>query len=78
MLVLSQFAGAAAELCRRVLTNPFHLDGLAADLDRALRMPLRERKRRHELLASVVAETTPHRWAAAFLGRLREAWRPTT
>ena len=78
VLVLSRFAGAAAELRHAVLTNPFHVDGLAADLDLALRMPLAERKHRQELLASVIAEPTPHRWAAAFLGRLREAWRPTT
>jgi trehalose 6-phosphate synthase len=77
VLVLSKFAGAAAELRHAVLTNPYHADGLAADLDLALRMPVPERKRRQELLASVVGETTPHRWAAAFLGRLREAWRPT-
>lgn len=77
VLVLSKFAGAAAELGDAVLTNPYHVDGLAADLDLALRMPLAERRRRHELLASTVAGTTPHSWAASFLGRLRDAWRPT-
>ena len=77
VLVLSRFAGAAAELTDAVLTNPYHSDGLAADLDLALRMPLAERKRRHELLRAVIAETTPERWAAAFVGKLREAWRPT-
>jgi trehalose 6-phosphate synthase len=78
VLVLSRFAGAAAELPQAVLTNPYHPDGLAADLDYALRMPLEERRRRHALLAAAVAETTPDRWAAVFLGRLRESWRPTT
>ena len=72
VLVLSRFAGAAAELTEAVLTNPYDTDGLAADLDLALRMPLDERKRRHGALAAVVAETTPHRWASAFLERLGE------
>jgi len=73
VLVLSRFAGAAAELHDAVLTNPYHPDGLAADLDFALRMPIAERQRRHAKLAAAVAETTPNRWAQAFLGRLREA-----
>lgn len=71
VLVLSKFAGAAAELRHAVLTNPYHAEGLAADLDFALRMPAAERRRRHELLAAAIAETTPARWAAAFLGQLR-------
>ena len=78
VLVLSRFAGAAAELTHAVLTNPYHADGLAVDLDFALRMPLPERQRRQALLAAVVAETTPARWASLFLGQLREAWRPTS
>lgn len=77
VLVLSRFAGAAAELTDAVLTNPYHADGLAADLDFALRMPIVERRRRYELLRAVISETTPERWAAAFVGKLREAWRPT-
>ena len=77
VLVLSRFAGAAAELPHAVLTNPYHADGLAADLDYALRMPLAERCRRHELLCATIAESSPERWASLFLGRLREAWRPT-
>jgi trehalose 6-phosphate synthase len=76
-LVLSRFAGAAAELTHAVLTNPYHADGLAADLDFALRMPADERRRRHQLLSAVIAETSPARWASLFLDYVREAWRPT-
>jgi trehalose 6-phosphate synthase len=76
-LVLSRFAGAAAELTHAVLTNPYHADGLAADLDFALRMAPEERRRRHVLLSSVIAETSPARWASLFLDHVREAWRPT-
>jgi alpha,alpha-trehalose-phosphate synthase [UDP-forming]/trehalose-phosphatase len=70
VLVLSRFAGAAAELRDAILTNPFHPDGLACDIERALRMELDERKRRHELLMATLANRTPQRWAAAFLDRL--------
>jgi trehalose 6-phosphate synthase len=70
VLVLSRFAGAAAELTDAVLTNPFHVDGLAADIDRALRMELPERARRHARLAGALAEQTPQRWAETFLDHL--------
>lgn len=70
VLVLSRFAGSAVELTDAVLTNPYHPDGLAADIDRALRMPLDERRRRHASLAATVGRITPQTWAAAFLERL--------
>lgn len=70
VLVLSRFAGAAAELGGAVITNPYHPGGVAADMDFALRMPLEERVRRHAILAATVAETTPTSWAAGFLGQL--------
>jgi alpha,alpha-trehalose-phosphate synthase [UDP-forming]/trehalose-phosphatase len=69
-LVLSRFAGAAAELRDAILTNPFHPDGLACDIERALTMPLVERRQRHEKLVAVLANKSPQRWAAAFLDKL--------
>ena len=77
VLVLSRFAGAAAELTHAVLTNPYHADGLAADLDFALCMPEPERRRRHALLSATLVAASPERWASSFLGRLREAWSAT-
>lgn len=76
VLVLSRFAGAASELTHAVLTNPYHPDGLATDIDRALRMPSAERQRRHALLAATVNETTPQRWAAMFMTQLWDGRRP--
>jgi trehalose 6-phosphate synthase len=75
VLVLSRFAGAAAELADAVLTNPYHADGLAADLDRALQMPLEERRRRHARMFEVISASSPQQWAAHFLERLVEARR---
>ncbi|HET7039275.1 MAG TPA: trehalose-6-phosphate synthase [Gemmatimonadales bacterium] len=70
VLVLSRFAGAAAELRDAVLTNPFFPDGMARDLDRALRMPLDERRERHRRLLEVVHRTTAASWAESFLQAL--------
>jgi trehalose 6-phosphate synthase len=70
VLVLSQFAGAAAEMKDAILTNPYYADGMARDLDRALRMPLSERMARHERLLAVVERTTAQSWATAFLDAL--------
>jgi trehalose 6-phosphate synthase len=70
VLVLSRFAGAAAELRDAILTNPFHPDGLACDIERALRMDIQERRSRHLKLVASLENKSPQRWAAAFLDRL--------
>ena len=54
-----------------VLTNPFHPEGMATDLDRALRMEAPERQHRHARLAAVLADHTPSVWASSFLRRLK-------
>ncbi|MEW6250349.1 MAG: trehalose-phosphatase [Planctomycetota bacterium] len=69
-LVLSRFAGAASELGDAVLTNPYHVDGLARDLDAALRLPLEERLTRHARLLANVMQTTAVSWAEGFLETL--------
>lgn len=56
-----------------ILTNPYYTDGMARGLDRALRMPLAERKARHEHLLAVVERTTAQSWAASFLDALSQS-----
>jgi trehalose 6-phosphate synthase len=71
VLVLSQYAGAAETLAGALTTNPFHPEGLAADLDHALRMPHTERLQRYRHLAAALeAEGDPKMWANRFLDRL--------
>jgi len=70
VLLLSRFAGAAYELRDALLTNPWHVDGMAHDLDRALRMGLDERLTRHRSLIEVVSRTTALSWAEDFLSAL--------
>jgi len=70
VLLLSQFAGAAVEMRDAVLTNPYHLDGMARDLDRALRMQRDERKARHTRLLATVQRSNAITWAESFLDAL--------
>lgn len=70
VLLLSRFAGAAEELRDALMTNPWDPEGAAHDLDRALRMPLEERVRRHGALSKLVAKTTALTWAEDFLRAL--------
>jgi alpha,alpha-trehalose-phosphate synthase [UDP-forming]/trehalose-phosphatase len=70
VLLLSQFAGAAEELVDALLTNPWYPEGMARDLDTALRMPLEERKTRHGRLLAVISKTTAITWAEDFLAAL--------
>ncbi len=71
VLLLSKFAGAAEHLTLALLTNPYHADGLAADLDTALRMPREERITRHSALRGIVWRDTAAAWADRFLDELR-------
>ncbi|MCC6747194.1 MAG: trehalose-phosphatase [Deltaproteobacteria bacterium] len=71
VLLLSKFAGAAHELADAVLTNPWFIDGMADDLDRALRMRREERVERHRRLSTVVERTTAVTWARDFLAALQ-------
>jgi trehalose 6-phosphate synthase len=71
VLLLSKFAGAAEHLTLALLTNPYHADGLAADLDTALRMPRDERITRHSALRGIVWRDTAAAWADRFLDALR-------
>jgi trehalose 6-phosphate synthase len=70
VLVLSKFCGAAERMTLSLLTNPYHVDGVAADLDTALRMPREERVTRNAALRVTVWQETASAWAKAFLTQL--------
>jgi trehalose 6-phosphate synthase len=63
VLVLSRFCGAAERMTDAIVTNPYHVDGVAADLDRALRTSPEERLARYQGLRQVVWEDTAAAWA---------------
>lgn len=68
VLVLSQNAGAAAELGRHALTvNPFDLAETGEAIRSALEMPEDERSRRARSLRALVRRTRPEDWVRAQL-----------
>lgn len=70
VLVLSQFAGAAAELESALVVNPFDTEATAAAIARALAMPLDERKDRWNAMMAVLHANTIDHWTARFLQAL--------
>ncbi|WP_456236652.1 alpha,alpha-trehalose-phosphate synthase (UDP-forming) [Actinomadura logoneensis] len=76
-LVLSEFAGAAAELKRAYQVNPYDIDGLKKALLDALRDDPAEQSRRMRAMRRRVLEHDVDRWARDFLAALEEPT-PTT
>ena len=73
VLVLSEFAGAAAELGEAVVVNPYDVDATAQGIRDALSMPETERRSRMASLRKRVIEYNVHHWAGGFLEQLSEA-----
>ncbi len=73
VLVLSEFAGASAELDGAVVVNPYDVEGVADSIHRALTMPDDERRGRMRSLRRRVGEHDIHAWAGAFVERLSAA-----
>lgn len=70
VLVLSKFAGAAEELEEALIVNPYDVDDMAENLQRALVMPLEERQERQRALLRRITENDAQRWQEAFLAEL--------
>jgi trehalose 6-phosphate synthase len=73
VLILSRFAGAARELGAALLVNPYDPEGVAIAINRALAMPLEERKARQEQNFRVMAANDLTHWAERFLTILEDA-----
>jgi trehalose 6-phosphate synthase/phosphatase len=73
VLVLSEFAGAAAEMGEAFLVNPYDEDRTAATLERVLALPADERRERMEALLARILRNHSLAWAERFLAQLREA-----
>ena len=70
VLILSRFAGAAVELDAALLVNPYDTEAVAAAIERALSMPLDERRARQEALLRALAANDIKFWAERFLAAL--------
>jgi len=75
VLVLSRFAGAAAELDSAILVNPFLDEDIAHGVAQALTTPRRERKLRMYRMRAAVESNTTFAWAAGILSELRNVWK---
>ncbi len=75
VLVLSEFAGAARELGRALLVNPYDIDGLKDALERAASLNPAEVRSRMTALRRSVARHDVHQWAQGFLDSLQECGR---
>ena len=70
VLVLSRFAGAACYLDGALIVNPYDVHGVATALDRALTMPLAERRERHQRLMAAVRANDINAWRRRCLAAL--------
>ncbi len=70
VLLLSEFAGASAELGEAIRVNPYDVQQLSVAYEQALEMEPRERQIRMKALRQRVASTDVHRWVGSFLAKL--------
>jgi trehalose 6-phosphate synthase len=70
MLILSRFAGAAHECKEALLVNPYDSEAVAAAINRALAMPLEERRARHATLLETLTKNDIAHWAERFIATL--------
>ena len=70
MLILSRFAGAARECTAALLVNPYDSEGVAIAINRALSMPLEERRQRHAANYKVLVANDLTHWAERFMAVL--------
>jgi len=73
VLVLSEFAGAAAEMGEALLINPYDEERTAAAINRALAMDEQERNQRMTALHNRVDRNDVFRWGERFLASLEDA-----
>ncbi len=71
VLVLSRFAGAAAELKTALLVNPLDPSEIGNAIHRALSMPVKERRDRWQDMMEVLRGNTIQDWTANFVKTLK-------
>ena len=71
-LVLSRFAGASRELHGALVVNPYDTAGVTDAMQRALNLPLEERRERHAAMRAALERNTIHHWRDRFVSALRD------
>jgi trehalose 6-phosphate synthase len=72
VLVLSCFAGAAAQLTEAVIVNPHSIEEMADGIARALAMPLAERQERNAAMLETITRHDVRWWSQSFMEALAE------
>lgn len=72
VLILSEFAGAAADLAEALIVNPYDVDRLATVIQRALTMPLSEQHERMRTLRQRVRVFNAFHWVKMNLEALQK------
>src|SRR5262249_29412239 len=75
-LVLSEYAGASAELVEAITTNPYDVDRMAEAYYAALTMPAEEQRERMKALRERVMSHDVQRWVDGFLQALADGNSP--
>jgi trehalose 6-phosphate synthase len=75
-LVLSEFAGAAAELRQAWQVNPYDMNGMKSALLEAYRADPKDCQRRMKAMRRTVRHADVSAWAKRFLGELDEVRPP--
>ena len=72
VLVLSELAGAANELSRALLVNPYDVHAIASAIEQALNMPLEERQERYQQMIGVLRRNSLLEWRRRFIEHLSQ------
>jgi trehalose 6-phosphate synthase len=75
VLILSPFTGAAQELTRAMMVNPYATEDFADAIQGAVTMPPEERAARMRHMRSIVRENNIYKWAARFLIEMMQVQR---
>jgi len=73
VLILSRFAGAARECATALVVNPHDPEGVAIAINRALSMPLEERRQRHAANFKALVANDLTKWGERFLASLEHS-----
>jgi trehalose 6-phosphate synthase len=72
VLILSRFAGAAEQMKRALIVNPYDVEEMADTIKIALEMGLQERQERHAELLKGIREHNTFDWCRTFLAALEQ------
>lgn len=78
VLILSETAGAAAELTQAIVVNPFHEEEVVTALKKALNMPESKQKKAIWQMQQTIKENSVENWASAILKDLTETFEELT